>query len=169
VPPIIKAGGTVDKYLGDGLLAVFETADEKSSAVAALQAAQGIRNALAEFNLTLISEKQAEVQIGIGIHLGDVVLGEIGAAGNAPRTLIGDTVNAASRLEGQTKELGVDLLVSDAVLIGADISTDGLDLVRLALRGVTEPVNALAVPRQVLLETALLPKPVETEPTPEPE
>lgn len=167
VPPIIDAGGTVDKYLGDGLLALFETADEKSSAQAALKAANGIRTALAKFNLTLIGEKQSEVQIGIGLHLGDVVLGEIGAAGNAPRTLIGDTVNAASRLEGQTKELGVDLLVSEALLQSAAISTDGLDLVTLELRGVTEPVRALAVPRQTLLETALAPRPVdvETEPT----
>jgi adenylate cyclase len=155
VPPIMAAGGTVDKYLGDGLLAVFETADEKSSALAALRAAEGIRTALTKFNVTLIDEKQAEVKIGIGIHLGDVVLGEIGAAGNAPRTLIGDTVNAASRLEGQTKELGVELLVSQAVLDSAEISTDALDLVRLELRGVTEPVKALAVSRQVSLETAL--------------
>jgi adenylate cyclase len=155
VPPIMSAGGTVDKYLGDGLLAVFETPDEKSSALAALQAAEGIRTALTKFNLTLIGEKQSEVKIGIGIHLGDVVLGEIGAAGNAPRTLIGDTVNAASRLEGQTKELGVELLVSEAVLKSAEIPVESLDLVILELRGVTEPVKALAVPRQILLETAL--------------
>jgi adenylate cyclase len=164
VPPIMQACGTVDKYLGDGLLAVFETADEKSSALAALKAAQGIRSALNKFNLTLNSEKQTEVQIGIGIHLGDVVLGEIGAAGNAPRTLIGDTVNAASRLEGQTKELDVDLLISDAVLKSAGISTEGLELVRLELRGVTEPVNALAVPRVTLLDIALAPKQTEKEP-----
>jgi adenylate cyclase len=143
---------------------VFETADEKSSALAALKAAQGIRSALTKFNLTLNSEKQTEVQIGIGIHLGDVVLGEIGAAGNAPRTLIGDTVNAASRLEGQTKELDVDLLISDAVLKSAGISTEGLELVRLELRGVTEPVNALAVPRVTLLDIALAPKQTEKEP-----
>lgn len=159
VPPIMSAGGTVDKYLGDGLLAVFETADEKSSALAALQAAEGIRTALTKFNLTLIGEKQTEVQIGIGIHLGDVVLGEIGAAGNAPRTLIGDTVNAASRLEGQTKELGVDLLISEAVLISAAISTDTLELITLELRGVTEPVKALAVHRQIMLDTALASNP----------
>lgn len=155
VPPIMTAGGTVDKYLGDGLLAVFETADEKSSALAALKAAESIRTALTSFNRTLIDEKQAEVKIGIGLHLGDVVLGEIGAAGNAPRTLIGDTVNAASRLEAQTKELGVELLVSDAVLKSAGISTDALNLVTLELRGVSEPIKALAVPRQVLLDSAL--------------
>lgn len=155
VPPIVAAGGTVDKYLGDGLLAVFETADEKSSALAALKAAEGIRTALTKFNQTLKGEEQTEVQIGIGLHLGDVVLGEIGAAGNAPRTLIGDTVNAASRLEGQTKELDVDLLVSEAVLKSAEFSMDALELITLELRGVTEPVKALAVPRQTLLEIAL--------------
>lgn len=155
VPAITEAGGTVDKYLGDGLLAVFETTDEESSAIAGLQAAQGIRTALAEFNKTLIAEKQPKVLIGIGLHLGDVVLGEIGAAGNAPRTLIGDTVNAASRLEGKTKELDVDLLISDAVLHSAGHKTEGLDLISLELRGVTKPINALAIKRDISLEVAL--------------
>lgn len=159
VPPIMSAGGTVDKYLGDGLLALFETTDEKSSALAALKATEGIRTALAKFNQTLIGENQSEVQIGIGLHLGDVVLGEIGAAGNAPRTLIGDTVNAASRLEAQTKELGVELLVSDAILKSAEIPTDGLDIVTLELRGVSEPVKALAVARLISLDSALIPEP----------
>ena len=159
VPPIMSAGGTVDKYLGDGLLALFETTDEKSSALAALKATEGIRTALAKFNQTLIGENQSEVQIGIGLHLGDVVLGEIGAAGNAPRTLIGDTVNAASRLEAQTKELGVELLVSDAILKSAEIPTDGLDIVTLELRGVSEPLKALAVARLISLDSALIPEP----------
>ena len=159
VPPIMSAGGTVDKYLGDGLLALFETTDEKSSALAALKATEGIRTALAKFNQSLIGENQSEVQIGIGLHLGDVVLGEIGAAGNAPRTLIGDTVNAASRLEAQTKELGVELLVSDAILKSAEIPTDGLDIVTLELRGVSEPVKALAVARLISLDSALIPEP----------
>ncbi len=145
VPSITGAGGTVDKYLGDGLLALFETPDARSSARAALRAAAGIGSALATFNRTLAAEGGKPVAIGIGLHLGDVVLGEIGAAGNAPRTLIGDTVNTASRMEGKTKELGVQVLVSAELLEAAGVDTAPLELTRLELRGVAGPVEALAL------------------------
>lgn len=145
VPPITGTGGSIDKYLGDGLLAVFETADEESSARAALRAASGLSAALTGFNRTLAAEGVPEIRIGIGLHLGGLVLGEIGAAGDAPRTIIGDTVNTASRLEGQTKELDVELLVSAPLLQSAGIDTGRLDLITLELRGVPEPVAALAV------------------------
>jgi adenylate cyclase len=146
VPCITGAGGTVDKYLGDGLLAVFETPDETTSAKAALQATAGIRSALIGFNKMLAAEGAPAVAIGIGLHLGDLVLGEIGAAGNAPRTLIGDTVNAASRLEGKTKELAVEVLVSEPLLHSAGVDTATLEMITLELRGVTEPLTALALP-----------------------
>lgn len=145
VPCITGAGGTIDKYLGDGLLAVFETEDETTSAQAALKAAAGIGAAVRAFNLTLAAEGAPPVAIGMGLHLGDLVLGEIGAAGNAPRTLIGDTVNTTSRLEGKTKELAVELLVSETLLQTAGYETGGLDLVTTQLRGVTTPMPALAV------------------------
>ena len=145
VPCITGAGGSIDKYLGDGLLAVFETADETSSARAALKAAAGIGAALVTFNRTLAAEGAPPVAIGMGLHLGDLVLGEIGAAGNAPRTLIGDTVNTASRLEGKTKELKVELLVSEPLLQSAGYETAGLDMITLELRGVTAPLRALAL------------------------
>lgn len=143
VPPIIEAGGSIDKYLGDGLLAVFETEDEPSSARAGIRAAAGLSAALAAFNARLASEGAPEIRIGAGLHMGDLVLGEIGAANNAPRTIIGDSVNTTSRLEGRTKDLGVELLVSEPVLSCAGIDTAGLDLIRLSLRGRPEPLAAL--------------------------
>ena len=145
VPAINRTGGTVDKYLGDGLLAVFETGDAESSARAALRAAIGISSALAEFNIALTRDGEPPVKIGIGLHLGDVVLGEIGAAGQAPRTLIGDTVNTASRLEAQTKPQAVELLVSGVLLEAAGIETASMPLISLDLRGVAEPLLALPV------------------------
>jgi len=155
VPGIIGANGTVDKYLGDGLLAVFETEDEKSSAQAALKAAENISTALSEFNTKLVEEGGTPVAIGIGLHLGDLGLGEIGAAGNAPRTLIGDSVNTASRLESQTKELGVELLISASLLQAAGHATDGLSLCVLQLRGVSEPLAALPVKQATALPQLL--------------
>lgn len=152
VPPILDAGGTVDKYLGDGLLAVFETQGEGASARAALRAAAGISSALARFNRDLSAEGTEEVRIGMGLHLGNLVLGEIGAAGDAPRTIIGDTVNVASRLEGETKGRGVMALASESLLRCAGADVAALELLTLDLRGVREPVRALAVSAGAELE-----------------
>lgn len=145
VPPIVAAGGTIDKYLGDGLMAVFETDSPGTSARAALNAVEGIGRALQSFNDTLKNEGSATVAIGIGVHLGHVVLGEIGAAGQAPRTLIGDTVNTASRLEGQTKDQQVQALISEDVLNAAGYTATEFNLLVLNLRGRDAPLSALPV------------------------
>lgn len=155
VPAITRAGGTVDKYLGDGLLAVFETSDEKSSARAALRAVMGIGAALEQFNATLVSEDATPVKIGVGLHLGELVLGEIGAAGNAPRTIIGDTVNTASRLEARTKEMGVEVLISGTLLQSAGVETEEMTLTALELRGVQAAVPALPVDTAIALGSVL--------------
>ncbi|SDD06543.1 adenylate/guanylate cyclase domain-containing protein [Ruegeria marina] len=157
VPSVTGAGGTVDKYLGDGFLAVFEARDADTSARAGIDAARSIGAALKLFNRTLAAEGAAPVRIGMGLHLGNLVLGEIGAGGHAPRTIIGDTVNAASRLEAETKALGVELLVSEAVLVAAGIETTGLDLQEFTLRGVPEPVRALPVSDAARLSLAATP------------
>jgi len=145
VPPINAAGGTVDKYMGDGILALFETTDARTSALAALKAIEGISNALITFNQKLEREGQPAVAIGIGAHLGTVVLGEIGAAGQAPRTLIGDTVNTASRVEGATKEHQVQALISVPVLEAAGVTVPNAEITALNLRGLSEPLEAWAV------------------------
>lgn len=145
VPSVIGAGGTVDKYLGDGFLALFEARDAQTSARAGIEAARSIGAALEVFNRTLAAEGTPPVRIGMGLHLGTLVLGEIGAAGHAPRTIIGDTVNAASRLEAETKALGVELLISEAVLHAAGADLSALELGSFALRGVPQPVAALPV------------------------
>ncbi len=147
VPAITNDGGVVDKYLGDGLLAVFETRDTASSAKAGLKAASDVSRALENFNKQLAGENSPEIKIGMGLHLGDLVLGEIGAQGHASHTIIGDAVNVASRLEGETKGLSVELLVSGAVLAAAGIDTTRLSLTEFQLRGVAEPIAALPVQR----------------------
>ena len=89
----------------------------------------------------------------MGLHLGDLVLGEIGAAGSSARTIIGDAVNVASRLEGQTKALGAELLVSAELLQAAGYDGDLSGLQSFELRGVTQPVSALPVTRAADLMT----------------
>ncbi|WP_435231193.1 adenylate/guanylate cyclase domain-containing protein [Pseudopelagicola sp. nBUS_20] len=155
VPSISGAGGTVDKYLGDGLLALFELEDERASAQAALDAAAGIGSALQTFNKALAAEGAQPVAIGMGLHLGDLVLGEIGAAENAPRTIIGDTVNATSRIEACTKELGVEALISSDLIQAAGKEISNLELIDLDLRGVAHTISALAVIQAARLPTLL--------------
>lgn len=145
VPAITADGGVVDKYMGDGLLAVFETPDTESSAKAGLKAATDVSHALAQFNQKLEAEGSPRIRIGMGLHLGDLVLGEIGAAGHAARTIIGDAVNVASRLEGETKALGVELLVSTELLQMAGYEGDQSGMKSFELRGVTRPIPALPV------------------------
>ncbi len=153
VPAINAQGGTVDKYMGDGLLAMFETTNAASSASAGLRAAAEIGRALQRFNERLATEESQPVRIGMGLHLGDLVLGEIGAAKDAPRTIIGDAVNVASRLEAETKALGVELLVSDKVLHAAGMQCDPRALRNFNLRGVSEPIPALPVEHAADLES----------------
>ncbi len=143
VPAITADGGVVDKYMGDGLLAVFETSSSESSAKAALQAAADVSRALDRFNKQLETEGSPRIRIGMGLHLGDLVLGEIGADGNSARTIIGDAVNVASRLESETKALGVELLVSVELLHAAGHEGDLSNMRSFTLRGVNQPVSAL--------------------------
>ncbi|MEX0307100.1 MAG: adenylate/guanylate cyclase domain-containing protein [Ruegeria sp.] len=157
VPAITAQGGVVDKYMGDGLLAMFETATAASSASASLRAASEIGRSLERFNQQLEAEGSPPVRIGMGLHLGDLVLGEIGAAKHAPRTIIGDAVNVASRLEAETKVLGVELLVSDKVLNAAELQCNPDDLREFKLRGVSEPVPALPVKLAAGLESHISP------------
>lgn len=158
VPAITAQGGQVDKYMGDGLLAMFETRDAKSSAQAGLNAAAGVGRALERFNQQLDAEGSPAICIGMGLHLGDLVLGEIGAAKHAPRTIIGDAVNVASRLEAETKALGVELLASQSVLEAAGLHTGPGELRDFQLRGVSEPVRALPVKQAAELELRINPK-----------
>ena len=156
VPAITGEGGVVDKYMGDGLLAVFEKPDAARSARAGLSAAVDISRALERFNQQLEAEGSPRIKIGMGLHLGDLVLGEIGAAGHAARTIIGDAVNVASRLESETKALDVELLVSDELLQAADVAIRTEDIRLFQLRGVTRPVPALPVARASDLDPSVL-------------
>mgnify|MGYP001106201071 CR=1 FL=1 len=155
VPAITGAGGTIDKYLGDGLLAVFKAPGPHPSAQAALEAATAIGTALERFNAQLASEGEGPVRIGIGLHLGELVLGEIGSAAHAPTTIIGDSVNTASRLEAQTKPLQVELLVSAQLLAAAGYAPERFALQQMRLRGVSDSLAALPVQQAAALPRIL--------------
>jgi adenylate cyclase len=113
-------GGTVDKYIGDSIMAFWgaPTPDE-DHVERACRAALAIRRAIALDNERRAARGQARVRIGIGIHTGAAIAGNIGAPGRINYTLVGDTVNIAQRLAELTKEYGmadaVEILISDVV------------------------------------------------------
>lgn len=112
---IYRHRGTVDKYIGDAILAVFGApVTHDDDADRALQVAVEMRTALRELNQHWKETGQPELRIGIGLHSGQVVAGKVGSPDRMEYTVIGDAVNVASRIEGLTKELGESLLFSDA-------------------------------------------------------
>ncbi|MBN1484879.1 MAG: response regulator [Chloroflexia bacterium] len=112
VSPIIRQhGGFIDKYLGDGMMALFpETADDAVQAAIAMQREVGSYNALLE------ASGQQPIRIGTGLHTGSLMLGIIGEEQRVQGTVIADAVNLAGRLEGLTKLYGVAIIVSEPTL-----------------------------------------------------
>jgi two-component system sensor histidine kinase ChiS len=114
VTPIIRAnGGFVDKYLGDGVMALFPEAGEH-----ALRAGVELLRRLEHYNDGREAAGYVPIRIGMGLHRGSLILGTIGAEDQMQTTVIADAVNLASRIEGMTKSFGVNLLLSGSVVEG---------------------------------------------------
>jgi adenylate cyclase len=111
-----RHGGTVDKFIGDGLMAFFGAPNQlPCPSRNAFACAQDMLSALAELNLEFAAEKRAPLAIGIGLHSGAAVVGHVGSPERHAYTAIGDTVNIAARLEGLCKPLGWPILCSESV------------------------------------------------------
>jgi adenylate cyclase len=115
---IFAHGGTLDKYLGDGLMALFgaptATPEDASNA---LNAAVAMQRRILGINIELREEGFSEIGVGIGLHTGEATIGYIGSERRSEYTAIGDTVNTASRLESNAR--GGEILVSDATATSA--------------------------------------------------
>jgi adenylate cyclase len=105
--------GTLDKYLGDGLMASFGTPNSgPRDAANALAAAREMTAALADWNEQRALRDEPAISVGIGVHWGPVVLGDIGGEHRLEFATLGDTVNVASRLEHATRDLDADIVIS---------------------------------------------------------
>jgi adenylate cyclase len=145
---VTGAGGWVDKYMGDGMMALFGLNQPTPAACrAALRAAMEIDGVLEKLNHDLGAELAAPLKIGIGLHVGPLVLGRIGHRASASTTVIGPSVNVASRLESLTKDHGVQLIVSKPLAIQAGLPGDLFPEISVTVRGTSEPVCVLLVPR----------------------
>ncbi|RWD47879.1 MAG: HAMP domain-containing protein [Mesorhizobium sp.] len=109
-------GGTVDKFLGDGMLAFFGAPDRlKGHAAAAVRAAAAIREELEKDNLEAAGEGRPPLHVRIGIHTGSVIVGNIGASDRVNYTIVGDTVNVSQRLQDLGKQLEPDAATAIAI------------------------------------------------------
>lgn len=112
--PIVENGGIINKYIGDAIMAVFGVPlQSETHAYDAWKAAQGMREQLAALNEELKSEGRHEIRFGIGLCSGQVLAGNIGTSNRLEYTVIGDTVNTASRIESLCKTYKTDLLISE--------------------------------------------------------
>ena len=113
---VVGAGGYVDKFIGDGVMALFGIENDAETACRqAVNAARAMSVKVAELNESLKNDLAEPLRIGIGIHAGRAIIGEMGYQRAVQLTAIGDTVNTASRLEALTKELKAELVVSEEV------------------------------------------------------
>lgn len=130
---LFARGGTLDKYLGDGLMAYFGApVAQEDHAERAVRCALEMQAAVAAMNR---APGAVPLRLGIGVHSGPVILGDIGASLRREYTAIGDTVNVAARLEQLTKEFGAEILVSDATRAQITAPFDFIPLEPVAVRG----------------------------------
>ena len=151
---VIRHGGTVDKFLGDGMLAVFGTPQRsRDHAQAGIAAATEIITSVSLLNQARRERGEAAADIGLGLHTGNVIAGCIGSGARLEFTVVGDAVNATARIEGLTKELGVTALVSEETVKRAettapDVSAAVGRLTRygeVSLRGRIAPISVYSL------------------------
>ncbi len=133
---IEAAGGRLDKFIGDGVMAIFGLNSEPQLACRqALDAARRMVEALADLNEALSGDLGQPLRIGIGLHSGPTIVGEMGYERTTHLTAIGDTVNIASRLETLTKEFAAELIVSQELLDRAGVDLGACERHDVEIRG----------------------------------
>jgi adenylate cyclase len=150
-----SAGGRVDKFLGDGVMALFgiENGPEQGCR-GALAAARLISQRMEELNASLQGEIDEPLRIGLGIHAGPIIIGEMGFGAVSSITAIGDAVNTASRLQELSKEYGCELVVSDTVVQRAGLDLSGFPRQEIEVRGRRETLAVTTLLRAAELPAA---------------
>lgn len=144
----MENGGVVDKFIGDALMVIYGAPvhlPPEESSLRAVRTAWQMRNRLARLNAEFAAEGIPPLRIGIGIHNGDAVVGNVGSAQRMDYTCIGDTVNTTARVESACKELKTDILISSQIqsLLGDRIVTGPGS--RVELKGKKEPVQVFSL------------------------
>lgn len=149
-------GGHVDKFIGDGIMAIFgmETGLERGAAQA-LRACRAIEAVMSSLNAEKGPQFHEPIRLGIGLHSGSAILGRIGSAGadgsRGNLTALGDVVNTASRLEVENKAHGSFLTVSKDVVDAAGAHVASIDPTEIKVRGKEQPLQIYSVHRMAML------------------
>ena len=150
---VFENGGTLDKFLGDGVMATFGTPRTgPHDAANALRCGQAMLGAVDDWNRTRAAAGETPVRLSIGLHYGEVILGDVGSERRLEFAALGDTVNVASRLEEATRELHCRLAASNAIVQAARGQGDDAFVAQLVeagpqgLRGRTETVHVWMLP-----------------------
>lgn len=149
---VIACGGQPNQFLGDGQLALFGLATNRQTACRqALKAAAMIAANVDELNQFLEHDLREPIRFGIGIHSGEVIVGDIGYRDHMVFTALGDAVNVAARLQDMTKSLGCEAILSDEVRATAGLAADALPQQQVEIRGRAEPMRVHTVARANVL------------------
>jgi adenylate cyclase len=141
------AGGYIDKFIGDGVLALFGLrTSPQQAARQALDAALRIKTALVHLNEEYGSEFEHPLRIAMGLHAGPAIVGQMGYGQATSLTAVGDTINAASRLEGLAKELDVELVISEDLALRAGLDLSDRDRQIVQIRGRAAPLGSWIIP-----------------------
>jgi adenylate cyclase len=143
---VIECGGQPNQFVGDGQLALFGLGTTPQTACRqALRAAAAIAAHVEELNRFLAHDLREPIRFGIGIHAGEVIIGDIGYRDHMVFTALGDAVNVAARLQDMTKSLSCEVIFSEEVRTTAGISVDALPSHNVEIRGRAEPMMVRAV------------------------
>lgn len=141
------SGGYLDKFIGDGVMALFGVGtDATRGCRQALDGAVAMAQALDELNRALAPDLPEPLRIGIGIHVGHAIVGEMGYGRTRALTAIGDAVNTASRLESSSKDYQAQLIVSDDVAIHAGVNLAAFARHEIEVRGRTTGMPIRVIP-----------------------
>jgi adenylate cyclase len=136
---IEAAGGRIDKFIGDGVMALFGLdSGAEAGCREALAAARDMSERMETLNRALIHDIAEPLRIGIGIHTGPAIVGEMGYGSAVSVTAVGDSVNTASRIEGLTKTYACELVISEAVALRAGIDLGDAPRHEIEIRGRVE-------------------------------
>ncbi len=139
---ILDNAGTIDKYMGDCIMAFWNApTDQDNHTDLALKASFDMEKALEEFNIEFEKQKGMELKIGIGINTGECIVGNMGSEKRFDYTVLGDPVNLASRLEGQSGTYGFQRILGQETVNGLKSNTNLFELDLIQVKGKNEPVK----------------------------
>lgn len=153
---IESAGGRIDKFIGDGIMALFGIdRGIEVGARNAITAARLMGENLERLNESLAADLDEPLRIGIGIHGGPAIVGELGYRETRGLTAVGDTVNSASRLETLTKDYGVQLILSESMISAAGMSLEIGERAEVTARGREQSISVRLVEDATALPSAV--------------